>query len=166
MLLPFEQLIYYYYFVIHIPITIFLDSCTIIPEKFQVAKALINWHITRNHDFLLVEKPYWFQFFILIELVFQLPLFIWFITKFRQLWAIDRTSKRNQVLYGRISSQMRYWLRIYGFVASTTTFVCLIVIAFHGYYYPVKLEITVMEKIKLIAIYAPYFVIPFRLLFL
>ncbi|CAI5756909.1 unnamed protein product [Candida verbasci] len=133
--------IIYYYFVIHIPITIFIDSSIIIPYNYQLSftREILKFHINLNNDFLLDYSPNWFKIFGTFELFGQLPLFIYFIYNYRK-------QDINYLL----------WLLIYGFEASFTTFVCLIWIYLeHENYYT-----TYNQAINLILIYCPYLIIP------
>lgn len=69
---------YFVYLLLHIPITVLIDSALAIPQQYQlqVQKTLINFHISQNKDFLLAAPPTWLTFFGWIELTLQLPFFV------------------------------------------------------------------------------------------
>ncbi|AGO10992.1 AaceriAFR508Wp [[Ashbya] aceris (nom. inval.)] len=161
-----EQKFYYFYFLIHIPITVFVDSSVVFPQAFQLAPRLVNWHISRNNDFLLQEKPAWLWWFIVVELVFQLPFFLFITRRFVQLWKLTfyggEESKPMQFQLWRI---MAGGLRLYGLNASLTTLMCLWAIWSRGYYPATGLPMALADKAKLSMLYVPYFLIPLRLVF-
>lgn len=68
---------YFLYFLLHIPITVLIDSALAIPPKYQldIQKTILEFHISENKDFLLARPPSWLRVFGWIELVLQLPLF-------------------------------------------------------------------------------------------
>lgn len=133
---------YLVYLLIHIPITILIDSNIVVPIEyaFEISKKILNFHIETNHDFLLRERPIWFQIFGLIELVFQLPLFFYC----------------SYHIYLQKSKTYYIYMIIYGFNAAFTTFVCLGVTYFEGHLY----GLTPSQVFNLIAIYVPYLLIP------
>lgn len=161
------QKFYYYYFIIHIVTTILIDSSVILPEQFQFTQPLVNWHIAQNNDFLLYEKPAWLWWFVAVECLGQLPGFFWFVHKFKQLWALERGStKEDKMAVLKCKRALSRWLKVYGWNASTTTLVCLYTVWNRGYYPSGgHLPMSVPDKLKLIAIYVPYLVIPLRLCF-
>lgn len=67
----------FWYYLIHIPITIFIDSSCIIPQQYQLAitSKIVDFHVSTNHDILLSSPQTWFKIFVTFEVVFQLPLF-------------------------------------------------------------------------------------------
>lgn len=136
---------YFWYFVIHVPITVLIDSCLIIPKdwQFPIQKTLVLFHIAANNDFLLDTLPLWLQVFGLVELVFQLPLFIYAAFK----------------LYHNAKS-IYPWLIIYGFNASFTTLVCLVYVIAEGEAH----GLTPTEVYGLFGLYLPYFLIPLFML--
>ena len=140
--------VYLWYFIIHIPITIFIDSSIVIPEQYQlsITKSILNFHITTNNDILLAYPQTWFKIFGFVELVFQLPLFFYFIYKLLSPNSLDV----NYYL----------WSMIYGFNAGFTTFVCLIwlIIEYRNF------QLLDYQLINLLAIYTPYLLLPLILL--
>ena len=154
-----EQQFYLWYFIVHIPITIFIDSSVVIPAKWQleIAQKVVSDHIAKQHDFLLSEKPEWLYWFVVLELVLQLPLFVYFVNKF---W----NSSELQV---NTNSRLKKWLRIYGWNASLTTLICIVVIFKRGYipYDVLKTSLSMTQKCQLASVYLPTFLIPLRLCF-
>ena len=136
---------YIAYFLIHIPITLIIDSCIIIPEeqRFQFQKQFLEFHISSNKDFLLVSLPLWLKVFGLFELFVQLPFF-----------AIGAYMLMKQI------KQVYPCMLIYGFNASFTTLVCLV----HILCDYERFGLTTSESYKLAALYIPYLVIPLVML--
>lgn len=163
-----EQKFYYYYFLIHIPITVFIDASVVIPPPGPVARV-VQWHIKQNNDFLLKEKPDWLYWFVVLELVLQLPLFAYFALKFRSIWQtnVDRLSKEQKANFTAMTNKLYKWLRLYGLNASFTTLVCIITILQRGYYPELpNLSLSSSDKLNLVLVYLPTFLIPLRLCFL
>ncbi|CDF90900.1 ZYBA0S09-00276g1_1 [Zygosaccharomyces bailii CLIB 213] len=138
---------FYFYFLLHIPITILIDSAVVIPPKFRIAGWLLERHIAQNNDFLLCDRPMWLQVFVALELTVQLPLFFQFAKQLR----------RNSV--------PRRSLKLYGLLASTTTLVCIGAIL-EGHYPGTAIPMTSLDKGKLVCVYLPTFLLPFRLVLL
>ncbi|SCU81319.1 LANO_0B02652g1_1 [Lachancea nothofagi CBS 11611] len=165
-----QQKFYYYYFIAHIFTTILVDSIVVLPERFQVTKPLVDYHIAFNNDFLLYEKPSWLWWFILIECVGQLPGFFWFAYKIRQLWALKTISGEDKHIKMQLATcerSLSWWLRLYGWNAASTTFICLYTVWTRGYYPDGDLlPMLVSDKLKLMAVYVPYLLIPLRLCFI
>ena len=142
--------VYLWYFIIHIPITIFIDSSIVIPKHYQlsITKSILEFHISTNNDILLAYPQTWFEIFGFIELIFQLPLFFYFIYKL--------LSSNRRVL----DVNYYLWSIIYGFNAGFTTFVCLIwlIIEYKNF------QLLDLQLINLLAIYIPYLLLPLILL--
>ncbi|QLL31773.1 hypothetical protein HG536_0B06410 [Torulaspora globosa] len=160
----FQRSLYYYYFLLHIPITLLIDSQVVIPERYHPASALFRWHIAQNNDFLLQEKPTWLYNFVLIELVLQLPLFFYFANGLRPTQATTDQTKLAKAAASSKEKNLYRWLRIYGWNASLSTLICMITIYQRGYYPSTPLVPLVYEdKIRLILVYLPTFLLPLRL---
>lgn len=114
--------VYFYYFVIHTPITLLMDSTFVIPHEYQLSiqRKLSEFHIKQNQDFIAIEKPLWIQIFVVWELIFQLPFFIYGIMDYL---------KNNKTGYSVHSWPM---FLLYGFNAGFTSLVCLIYILSEG----------------------------------
>lgn len=132
---------YFVYCLIHIPITILIDSGLAIPKRFQpyIQQSIIEFHISNNNDFLLRSPPAWLVFFGWIEVTLQLPLF--FIAAY--------------ALYKRSPSIYPY-LFLYGIEASMTTLCCLLNILTEGQ----ANGLSTGEISNLFGVYLPTFLIP------
>ncbi|EER31149.1 conserved hypothetical protein [Candida tropicalis MYA-3404] len=133
----------FWYYLIHIPITIFIDSSCIIPQQYQLAitSKIVDFHVSTNHDILLSSPQTWFKIFVTFEVVFQLPLFFYFLYKY---------------LSNRLDLSYYLWSIIYGFNAGFTTFVCLIWLILEYKTY----DLSIGQVTNLCAIYSPYVIIP------
>ena len=132
---------YFWYFVIHVPVTVLIDSCLVIPKEWQttVQRSIVLFHVSTNNDFLLAKPPLWLQVFGFYELVFQLPLFIYGAVQLYQ---------NNRQVYP--------WLIIYGFNAAFTTSVCLVYVIMEGAAH----GLTNGQICSLFGLYVPYLIIP------
>ncbi|CAN3376732.1 hypothetical protein DIURU_001516 [Diutina rugosa] len=135
--------VYWWYFLVHIPITIFMDSNLVVPREYQWSQSLklLDFHIATNNDILLIDRPDWLQVFGAFELLFQLPLFFYFV------YMMPRPTRQHWV-----------WMVVYGFNAAFTTLVCLF------YIYWDQGRLSDVEKYKLMAIYVPYLALPLVLM--
>lgn len=163
----FQRSLYYYYFLLHIPITLLIDAQVVIPERYHPAAALYKWHIAQNNDFLLQEKPDWLYNFVVVELVLQLPLFFYFAKGLRRTGPIAGQSKLAKAANSTRDKNLYRWLRIYGWNAAFTTLACMITIYQRGYYPLTPLvPMSPEDKLRLILVYLPTFLLPLRLCFL
>lgn len=132
---------YYWYFIIHIPVTLVMDLTMVVPQKWQPSwqQALAAFHINTNKDFLLQEMPLWLQVSAMFELFVQLPIF------FIAARALLRNCQKVYVL-----------MTVYGFNAFFTTLLCLAYAwrdgPSHG--------LTDGELTNLLGLYTPYCLIP------
>lgn len=133
---------YFWYFIVHIPITVLIDSSLVIPSEYlpSISQKLLELHINTNKDFLIVLRPIWLQVFGAVELLFQLPLFV----------------VGAYLLYKKSKSVFPYML-LYGFNASFTTTVCIAFILHDSPIYGFLRG----QTAQLAAVYLPYFIIPF-----
>lgn len=136
---------YVAYFLIHIPVTLIIDSCIIIPDeqRFQFQRQFLEFHVSSNKDFLLISLPLWLKVFGLFELFIQLPFFV----------------AGSYMLVKQMTEVYPYML-IYGFNASFTTLVCLV----HILCDYKRFDLTTGESYKLAALYIPYLIIPLVML--
>ncbi|KAK9365012.1 transmembrane protein 6/97 [Lipomyces kononenkoae] len=136
---PFDAF-YFVYFVLHIFITVAIDSAGVIAPDSRPAfqKALLRVQIEENKDPLMANVPVWLYTFIGVEVLFQLPVFI------GGAWALYQDYKKAYIA-----------LLIYGVNASITTLACIAELAWNEEY-----ELTGDERQKLIWIYLPTFLIP------
>lgn len=134
--------LYYWYFLIHIPVTAIIDACIVIPKENRhwVQQVALDFHIAMNKDFLLAHPPLWLQVFGWFELLVQMPIFVFVPI------ALRAGSRKVFVV-----------MTIYGFNAFLTTVVCLTYVLDKGEAH----GLTVEETWNLAALYAPYVVIPF-----
>uniref|UniRef100_A0A6U4K9D7 EXPERA domain-containing protein n=1 Tax=Phaeomonas parva TaxID=124430 RepID=A0A6U4K9D7_9STRA len=135
------------YFATHVPVTLCIDAQPLLaslgvayPEALQ---ALLRWHCAANDDFLMRSAPAWFLSLLAVEIVAQLPFFF-------------------VALYGL--AQRRAWVRapLIAYGAHVATTLVPILGAFLAA--PVgdgdgsfRSE---AKRWVLIAIYAPYFLVP------
>lgn len=143
--------VYFYYFLIHTPITILIDSTFAIPVEYQfeIQKKIHDFHVTSNKDFLGVNSPLWMKTFVVWELLFQLPFFI---------YASYDYLKNKQVSYSK-----NLWIAflLYGFNAGFTTFICLIYVLLDGDQHGLSYG----EWFNLIGLYTPTMVLPFYMMY-
>ncbi|CAI8495228.1 unnamed protein product [Pichia kudriavzevii] len=143
--------VYFYYFVIHTPITLLMDSTFVIPHEYQLSiqSKLSEFHIKQNQDFIAIEKPLWIQIFVVWELIFQLPFFIYGIMDYL---------KNNKTGYSVHSWPM---FLLYGFNAGFTSLVCLIYILSEG---PTH-GLSTGSLINLFSLYVPTTLLPFYMMY-
>lgn len=117
----------------------------IIPKEYQlgIQKFILDYHISLNKDFLLVQLPLWLKVFANFEMFIQLPIF--FIGSYK-------LKQKSLTVYPI--------LMIYGFNAFFTTLVCLIYVWYDG----VDNGLSDIDIYKLIAVYLPYLFIPLVML--
>lgn len=144
-----ERAFYYWYFIVHIPITIFIDSSVVLGDRPPVWSSLVKWHCQNNDDFLLMERPVWLWWFVLIELIFQLPLFFYFVLN----WSYLKSPQAGKKICRLITL-----LRLYGLEAALTTAVCIGTIWQRD-------NITLENQLQLTFVYLPTLIIPGRLCF-
>ncbi len=139
---------YFIYFAIHVPLTLLIDDTFLIPQKYQlsVQKELYKYQVTHNKDFLAAELPIWMKYFVAVELIFQLPVFITCIISYLKSGPQKRISR---CLYP--------FMLMYGFNAAFTSLQCLIYIYVQASSY----ELSTSEAYKLLGLYTPTFLIPF-----
>lgn len=142
---------YYYYFIIHIPITVFMDATICIPHEYQlnIQQILSTFHITQNKDFLCAEHELWLQIFVVWELLLQLPFFF---------YAIYDYYGNNYKFYSR-----KLWpmFLLYGFSAGFTSSVCLVYVLLESG----SRGLNTAEMINLAALYVPTMIIPFSMMY-
>lgn len=132
---------YLAYFLLHIPITLLIDLCLVLPpsSRFAIQNTLVEYHILANKDFLLADPPLWLRIFGGFEILYQLPFFV------VGAWALW---KQWTPIYVGIT--------VYGFNAFLTTLVCLAYVESEG----VANGLTRDEVLALGGLYTPYLLIP------
>lgn len=150
---------YFLYFLLHIPITVLVDSALAIPHGHQLSlqKSLIGIQVEQNKDFLLANPPSWLVVFGWIELVVQLPFFV---IGSVALYKSEYDTRSMEVLTNNNlqgSTKVYPYLVAYGLEASITTACCLVAIWVQGHEH----GLNHIDIISLIGIYLPTFLIPF-----
>ncbi|VEU23783.1 DEKNAAC105048 [Brettanomyces naardenensis] len=137
---------YFFYFLIHTPLTLLIDDTFLIPAKYQlpIQRTLYEYQVVHNKDFLASELPLWMQYFVAVELVFQLPVFLISIGNY-----LKNGSKR-------LSTWLYPFILMYAFNAAFTSFQCLVYIYIQGPSYGLSSD----ETYTLLGLYTPTFVIP------
>lgn len=128
-----------------------MDATICIPFEYQlkIQQKLSTFHITKNKDFLCAEPELWFQLFVVWELIFQLPLF---------LYAIYDYSKNGLNFYSK-----KLWpaLLLYGFNAGFTTLICFI----YAIVYAPSKGLNFAETANLASLYGPTMIVPFYMMY-
>lgn len=73
------DLLIFFYFVIDIPISIFIDAQGLValrPFYPSFLRNLVIWYCESFGDFLFLNPPAWFQSFIVMRIIFQIPLLL------------------------------------------------------------------------------------------
>ncbi|EMR08994.1 hypothetical protein PNEG_02770 [Pneumocystis murina B123] len=135
--------LYTCYFVVRIFVALLIDLVPIYPAKLTLEKLtkLQLWYISTFKDPLMGWKSYpggWFFSFIFCEAFFQLPLF------FYGIRGLYYNNPRVQIP-----------ILIYATHTATTVFACIFELIFFNVYF-----ITLEDKIILVFLYLPFFVIP------
>ncbi|KAM9852813.1 sigma intracellular receptor 2 [Aulostomus maculatus] len=145
------EIMFFFYFTSHIPITLFIDLQALLPRHVypQPLRDLLRWYADEFKDPMVLDPPEWFQSFIFCEAVFQTPFF------FIAAYAFQKGSCK--------------WIRIPAIVYSTHVATTLVPILAHILFYPFPVKPhagpqTLQERWQLVFIYAPYLVVPVLLL--
>ncbi|KAI8099463.1 transmembrane protein 6/97 [Halteromyces radiatus] len=143
------DLVFFIFFITHIPITIFFDLQSIYPKWLvpSVLQQILNFYAqTTNDPFMNVAIPrYWFQALVSMEALCQLPFF--FVASY--------------ALYYNMPF-IRLPLIVYGSHVVTTVVPVLAELLLNPTL--VGLEQDMMKRWTLVAIYSPYLLIPLVLL--
>lgn len=144
--------VYFYYFLIHIPITVLMDATFVIPKEYQISiqRTLSNFHIENNKDFLAIESPIWMKIFVAWELVFQLPFFFYVIYDYLVLNKFKKFSTNVWVSF-----------LIYGFNAGFTSMICLIYIFLQSE----SNGLSFTEMLNLLSLYLPTTLLPYYMMY-
>ncbi|EDV23745.1 Transmembrane protein 97 [Trichoplax sp. H2] len=147
------NIVFQFYFITHIPITILLDSQAIFPDSYypKSVTGVMQFHINEFKDPLMADPPIWLQTFIVIECLLQLPFF------FFASYAFIKGIKKCK------------WVKlpciVYAAHVATTVVPILAHLALTDFSNATIGPKTDKERLILIAIYIPYLVIPVMLLF-
>uniref|UniRef100_UPI0037E88963 sigma intracellular receptor 2-like n=1 Tax=Semicossyphus pulcher TaxID=241346 RepID=UPI0037E88963 len=145
------ELIFFFYFASHIPITLFIDLQALLPGYVypQLLKDLLRWYAEEFKDPMVLDPPEWFKSFIVCEAVVQLPFYLIAAHAFRKGGC--------------------RWIRTPAIVYSTHIATTLVPILTHIVFYQFPLKPhpgpqTVLERWLLVSIYASYLLVPVLLL--
>ncbi|XP_027900346.1 sigma intracellular receptor 2 [Xiphophorus couchianus] len=145
------EIIFFFYFASHIPITLFIDLQALLPEHVypQQLKNLLRWYAEEFKDPMVLDPPEWFKSFIFCEAFLQMPFF-------------------PIAAYAFLKGGCK-WIRTPAIVYSTHVATTLIPILAHILFhqFPVKPHPgpqTNRERWLLASIYAPYLLVPVVLL--
>ncbi|EGP85094.1 unnamed protein product [Zymoseptoria tritici ST99CH_1A5] len=74
-----RDLAYLAFFIIHIPTILCVDIVPFYPDAYTPAflNDLRSWYIATYNDRLFTHPPAWFDLYLLIEMLYHLPLSIW-----------------------------------------------------------------------------------------
>ncbi|XP_076453388.1 sigma intracellular receptor 2-like [Babylonia areolata] len=143
------DIVFFIYFLTHIPIAIFVDSQALFPARFypQQLVDLKNWYCREFRDPMMMDPPPWFRSFCVCEMTVQLPFF------FVASYAFFKGAAKAR------------WIRIPLIVYSSHVATTLITIFFHNLTYdfsqsPYPSPRTMEERLTLCSIYSPYFIVP------
>lgn len=143
-----------FYFLTHIPITLFLDLQGLLPRELYPVQVrnLLKWYSAEFKDYLMENSPVWFTSFLFCELLFQLPFF-------------------PIAAYAFFKGSCR-WIRTPAIIYSVHTVTTLIPILASflledfskASHFKGRGPQTFRERLTLISIYVPYLLIPLTLL--
>ncbi|KAH3903078.1 Ema19p SCDLUD_000689 [Saccharomycodes ludwigii] len=168
---PFWDNFYYVYFILHFFTTVLADSSAVLPKNLVYFSSFLDKYSYEVDDFLMIERPQWFRVLVWIELCFQAPLFLWFfnmINRYYDEWKKFASSEEAKLNIKKnafqLASLIKFMMRIYGVLATTTTLYCIYVIYTTGHYPNTDIPLPMSNKLKLICIYSPFALIPSKLL--
>ncbi|KAH7301306.1 hypothetical protein KP509_23G019500 [Ceratopteris richardii] len=136
----FADLFFTTYFVMHIFITVFVDSQAILPASLYPLplRSIFSWHISFSGDYLMRDMPPYFKGLVFAEVFLQIPLF------FANAYGFYHEKR---------------WARTTGLIYGVTAATSLVPILTDFLYS------NVATKNLLMAIYVPFLVIPLALVF-
>jgi len=144
------DLLYFSFFLIHLPATLFVDLQAIYPSSLvpTLLKDFTRWYVDFSGDPLIGgaffggQEWIWFRTFLWLEAIFQVPVFI--------LGA-------RALYYGPPISQKYYPLLLaYSASSSTTTLPCLATVLSTS-------TLTATQRMILLSSYIPFFLVPFMM---
>eukprot|EP00804_Cyclotella_cryptica_P012104 CCRYP_009820-RA/>CCRYP_009820-RA protein AED:0.39 eAED:0.39 QI:392/1/1/1/0/0/2/214/166 len=129
------------FFISHIPITLLIDGQAFLPRHWypQGLVDVVDWYAATFKDNLMTHptEP-WFKSLISIEILFQLPFFVYAV---------------HCLLQHKVRKYFRSLCLVYGASTSTTLVPILASIVSNG-------DTTFSEKIVLLGFYLPYLIFP------
>ncbi|XP_023276257.1 sigma intracellular receptor 2 [Seriola lalandi dorsalis] len=145
------EIIFFFYFASHIPITLCIDLQALLPGHVypQPLRDLLRWYGEAFKDPMVLDPPQWFRSFILCEALFQTPFF-------------------PVAAYAFLKGGCK-WIRTPAIIYSTHVATTLVPILAHVLFhqFPMKPHPgpqTLQERWLLVSIYAPYLLVPVLLL--
>nr|XP_033777517.1 sigma intracellular receptor 2 isoform X2 [Geotrypetes seraphini] len=138
------------FFAFHVPITVLFDLQIALPASFspQAVKDLSKWYMNTFKDPFMIETPLWFLTFVYCEAFLHLPFF-------------------PVAVYAFYQGGCK-WIRIPAIIYSTHVSTCvlpIIVELLFADFSSFKLgPLNLQERLALVALYAPYLLIPLLLL--
>jgi hypothetical protein len=136
--------IFLFYFLLHIPIAILIDSQAIVQDRKAVFPAfavkLVDNYVRDFGDFLVGTNPVWFQSLVWAEQLVQLPFFI-------------------VAIYAFI--KCRNWIRIPALIYGAHVVTVMIPIMAEILWAP---HLPTANKLKLVGVYGPWVILPLLLL--
>ncbi|XP_035536068.1 sigma intracellular receptor 2 [Morone saxatilis] len=146
------EIIFFFYFASHIPITLFIDLQALLPQHVypQPMRDFVKWYAEEFKDPLMMDPPDWFRSFIFCEALFQLPFF-------------------PVAAYAFLKGGCK-WIRTPAIVYSAHVATTLVPILSRILFYQFPMEPhpgpqTPQERWLLVSIYVPYLLVPLLLLF-
>ncbi|CAL5220762.1 g2826 [Coccomyxa viridis] len=133
---PFDLLVVVF-LLVHIPVTLFVDSQAVLPREWypEPAVNLLDGYVKSLNDPLMKYTPPWFKSLAWLETVFQLPFFV----AGSYAYALGRPWIKTPAI-------------IYGISTATTVVPCLAEVA--------AAALPLNNRLTLMAIYTPYLLIP------
>uniref|UniRef100_UPI00398F0481 sigma intracellular receptor 2 n=1 Tax=Pristiophorus japonicus TaxID=55135 RepID=UPI00398F0481 len=143
--------VFFFYFFTHIPITLAIDLQALLPEWLYppALQGLLKWYAAQFKDPMIMDPPAWFNACILCEALLQMPFF----------------PVAAYAFYKGSCSWIRTPAIVYSTHVATTVISILAHILFNDFSkstYPGPN--TLSERLSLLAIYAPYLLIPIMIL--
>ncbi|XP_073674299.1 sigma intracellular receptor 2 [Garra rufa] len=145
------EIIFFLYFLSHIPITLMVDLQPLLPEHLYPSelKNLLQWYAAEFKDPMMMDPPFWFKSFVFCEAFVQLPFF-------------------PIAAYAFLKGGCK-WIRTPAIIYSVHVATTLIPILSHVLFYnfptaPHPGPQTLKERLTLVSIYAPYLIIPVMIL--
>ncbi|KAL7566171.1 hypothetical protein ACA910_011246 [Epithemia clementina (nom. ined.)] len=140
------------FFASHILATVVIDSQAVLPDAWipQGLQNLLKWYATSFNDPLMgnAKNLLWFQSLVWLELLFQLPFFV---------WACSILLAQKTTAEETYPERFRYACIAYGGHASTSMVPILVALATNE-------GATVTERITILSVYIPYLIFPIILL--
>lgn len=145
------EIIFFFYFLSHIPITLFIDLQALLPAHVFPLQAteLLKWYGETFKDPMVLQPPAWFRSFILCEALFQLPFF-------------------PVAAFAFFKGGCK-WIRTPAIIYSAHVATTLVPILAHILFYQFPTQPhggpqTWAERWLLVSVYAPYLLVPVLLL--